>query len=137
MKKLTRWSPDTCGCVIDYEWDDTQAEDVRVHTAVRTVKRCLAHQADTDVALHYSKALEENQRKNKALQKLLESCPKSMKRETKIVGSNVPGEDFITPPVWRFNENRDLEIDLPEVDLVTKEKLKTDLAEFGTKVKLN
>jgi hypothetical protein len=34
MKKLTRWSPDTCKCEIDYAWDTDDHEDHRRHTIV-------------------------------------------------------------------------------------------------------
>lgn len=41
MKHITRWSPDTCGCVIEYEWDDT--EEPRVHRVKNIIRQCPLH----------------------------------------------------------------------------------------------
>jgi hypothetical protein len=38
-----RWSPDTCGCELEYKWDNEQTEDTRVHNFARIVKACDAH----------------------------------------------------------------------------------------------
>src|SRR5919109_3126343 len=32
--QTTKWHPDTCGCEIDYQWDDTTPEATRQHTIV-------------------------------------------------------------------------------------------------------
>ena len=37
--KITRWSPSTCKCVIDYEWDRDLSEDQRTHKFV-SVQHC-------------------------------------------------------------------------------------------------
>jgi len=63
MKKITRWSPDTCDCVIDFEWD-TDNPDLP-HVGKEIVKACDAHKGN-DVSNGYAKVLDENQRKNKA-----------------------------------------------------------------------
>lgn len=34
MKKITTWSPDTCGCTINYVWDDNDPPETRIHTYV-------------------------------------------------------------------------------------------------------
>lgn len=34
MKKITRWSLDTCGCVVEYSWDSETKEELRGHTIV-------------------------------------------------------------------------------------------------------
>ena len=39
----TRWSPDSCGCVLEYAWDTATSEDDRVHTHVNTVAVCVSH----------------------------------------------------------------------------------------------
>lgn len=61
--KTTRWSPDTCGCSFDYQWDNQQSPDVRTHTFSNVVKRCPEHAALSGVAL-YDAVLTENQTKN-------------------------------------------------------------------------
>ena len=65
MKKTTRWSPDTCDCIIDFEWDteDPNAQ----HTTKSIVKACSFHKGMA-AAEHHSVVLSENQMKNKAVQ---------------------------------------------------------------------
>lgn len=43
MMKITKWSPDVCDCVIEYEWDKTLPVDQRIHTHKNTVNRCPEH----------------------------------------------------------------------------------------------
>ena len=62
--KITRWSPDTCPCVIDYEWNDAVPQEARVHVANAIIEACAAHAAVTVPAAHLALVLEENQRKN-------------------------------------------------------------------------
>lgn len=62
--RTTRWSPDTCACVMEYDWDDTQSEDTRVHSFARIVSRCPVHTeipADED---SFNVVVGENKRKN-------------------------------------------------------------------------
>ena len=69
---LNRWSPDTCGCVIEYEWDDSVPDDQRVHTSVNIIKLCDKHTIlGLDKVNHYSGVLDENRRKNKVHSQLL------------------------------------------------------------------
>lgn len=48
MLKTTQWSPDTCGCIFEYEWDTDDPPDTRTHTLKRLVTACAAHAAGTD-----------------------------------------------------------------------------------------
>jgi len=76
--KVTRWSPDTCDCVIEYSWDDSVPEDQRVHTLSNYVNKCAAHSAlstDTD---RWNAVFEENPRKNIAHQLILDNAPTAM-----------------------------------------------------------
>ena len=76
----TRWSPDTCGCVVEYEWDDALPEEERVHTAGNIVNRCPAHSANhfSDNTDHYSTVLEENQRKNITIAEAMDLHPEEL-----------------------------------------------------------
>lgn len=65
-KHITRWHPDTHpDTVIEYEWDDTEPEDTRVHTPVKMRLRGV-DQAPGQVVAAYNRALAENRRKNTA-----------------------------------------------------------------------
>lgn len=61
MIKVTRWHPDTCGCVIDYEWDTETTAETRVHTPV-SIQACEHHQVNT-----WDEVRAENKRKNDAV----------------------------------------------------------------------
>jgi len=73
VTNTTRWSPDTCSCVIEYTWDSTVSEDQRVHT-LNTISKCPQHQALSD-NIAYSTILDENPRKNIAHQLILDNGP--------------------------------------------------------------
>lgn len=64
--RVTRWGPDTCGCVFDYQWDDTLAGDVRTHTLTRVVNTCPEHPSLTSVSL-FDAVANENRTKNTVL----------------------------------------------------------------------
>ena len=89
MIKITKWRPDTCGCEIDYQWDDAQNEDVRVHTIFEMIKVCPAHSGETDKVVHYAKVLDENQRKNIVLKEILEKVPSAVRDKIQEDGSIV------------------------------------------------
>jgi hypothetical protein len=65
---VTRWSPDTCQCVIEYNDDITLS---------RVVQACAAHQGGTEATV-FSTVLEENPRKNNSLKEILDNAPASM-----------------------------------------------------------
>lgn len=76
--KTTRFSPDTCGCVLEYTWDDTLSESQRTHTLSNFVTRCPAHSSlasDTD---RWNAVFDENPRKNNARQLCLDNGPTSL-----------------------------------------------------------
>ena len=62
--KTTRWNPDTCGCVIEYQWDDTVPQDQRVHTPVNIVSQCNVHGSFNAPSDLYNHVLFDSQRKN-------------------------------------------------------------------------
>ena len=72
--KTTQWAPDTCGCIFEYEWDDTVSEDSRTHNFKQVVKECVSHshlQGNSKRDM-YDSSVEENRRKNGTIQELLE-----------------------------------------------------------------
>lgn len=66
-KIVTSWQPDTCGCIIEYSWDRDSDENNRVHSFHGHSRKCSDHEHlwNEDV---YTTVLEENQRKNIAIQ---------------------------------------------------------------------
>jgi len=75
VTNTTRYSPDTCDCVLEYDWDSTKPESSRTHTLNRFVKVCSFHQVlatDTD---RWNAVFEENPRKNQSLQAILDNSP--------------------------------------------------------------
>ena len=70
--KTTRWSPDTCACVMEYEWDETLPVDARMHAIKNVVNVCSFHSsAASDKSAHFSLVIDENSRKNKIYGQLL------------------------------------------------------------------
>lgn len=73
----TTWRPDTCNCVIEYEWDPAVPQDARVHTA-RSAKPCAVHATIQALSGHvgtHAAVLDENQRKNKVVGAARETNP--------------------------------------------------------------
>lgn len=76
--RTTRWSPDTCKCVLEYTWDDTQSENTRTHNISNVVSKCPVHQTlntNTDI---WNVIMEENPRKNNAFKHFLDRAPTSI-----------------------------------------------------------
>src|SRR5215217_5866543 len=73
--KITRWSPDTCQCVLEYSWDDTQSENTRTHTPTTIVSKCPAHATIADTNTHFNVIMDENPRKNQSLDEILQNAP--------------------------------------------------------------
>lgn len=62
MIQTTRWTPDTCDCVIEYQWDDAVDPSVRVHTVYNILSACSDHPGTPDET--FQQALADNQAKN-------------------------------------------------------------------------
>lgn len=60
---LTRWRPDTCGCVVVYGWDREQPEEVREHVAV-AIEPCPLHPASGDLEADFAAILAHNRAAN-------------------------------------------------------------------------
>lgn len=103
MINVTRWSPDTCDCVVEYEWDTELSENQRVHTPKNVVRKCEEHKNDNDANVH-AKLNEENPRKNKLMGRL--------EQFAELVESNPDGSVKLRGNLvsWRFNASRVLEV---------------------------
>lgn len=61
----TTWSPDTCDCVITYDWDSNSKESERTHTNYRFIKKCKEHEVQKHDII-----IEENVMKNNAIEEI-------------------------------------------------------------------
>ena len=124
--KTTTWSPDTCACVIEFEWDEKVPSVSRVHTHKRTVKFCPEHAAVADGAPLFSTILSENRMKNDVLQVVATA--------ERTRGNTVDDAEMATR--WRWSTTgRVLEI------TGTRLNARTDAAtalatKYGTKVRI-
>lgn len=97
MKHKTLWRPDTCGCEIEFEWDDSDPAEARAHGVSRVLKRCAAHGGHNDESC-FNVVLEENRRKNRSLGLTKEKLGLSEDQARKIG--------------WSFDGDRVLHLDL-------------------------
>lgn len=121
MKHTTRWSPDTCDCVLEYEWDDVVPESERTHTPTSVVNTCSAHTSLSGVAGKYNQVLSENQTKNKAIDEIIQNFPEVRKEVTDKDGTRFELKDEIECK-WSFDENRKLGLDFEGVVLSAAKK---------------
>jgi len=116
---ITRWSPDTCGCVIEYSWDADLPDESRVHTYSSTIKDCPEHSGLGSAI--YNVILDENQRKNKVHGELLKINAIS---EDKIQdnGSTIRQLKAGIVYNWNFDIDRNLEVQILGATLSVAEK---------------
>ena len=105
-----RWSPDTCQCVIEYTWDDSIAQDQRVHTYSKHVNICNIHASQGQNNTAFATVNDENTKKMIALQDLIDNFPAQLSSTGAAGGQLKPNLTFVysisgTPPnrTWRFN----------------------------------
>lgn len=108
MIKTTTWSPDTCGCKIEYDWDTEVPQASRKHTLKRFVKRCPAHATGAE-ADAYAAVTDENTRKNILRGAILKDFPALALVDR---DGNV---DFADGFSWAFDDDRKLVVTLPNV----------------------
>ena len=115
MERITRWGPDTCGCILEYEWDDTQDETTRTHTFKRAIQLCDYHKA-LPANEAYNAVTSENTRKNIAFD-IVE------KRHSEVTPDNY---------LWFFDTGRVLQVSLIGIALPAAAKAGLQTA-FDTK----
>lgn len=65
MIHTNRWRPDTCECVIEYQWDDSLPEKERTHKVVKIANACEKHKKIKGKQKQYEAITEDNIAKNK------------------------------------------------------------------------
>lgn len=93
MLKTQRWFPDTCGCIIDSEWDDSVANP---DNTLNKIIKCPAHYLLTD-NIAYVKVQVENKLKNIVFNLVLSLAPA------------LTYDDY----QWLFDKQRVLQITIP------------------------
>jgi hypothetical protein len=132
MIQVTRWKPDTCGCVIDYEWDDSLPLEER-EIQVKSVVKCDEHKSNTKQET-FDNVLDENQSKNKTYGKIIEEFPELVVE--KVTEQGDISKD-LKPEIsfdWSFDENRNLEVDVKGMTPEQKTKLR-ELVMNDTEIK--
>lgn len=119
--KITRWSPDTCGCELEYRWDDSVPDNQRTHTLDNYVRQCSAHSSLANDNDRYNSILDENPRKNIALLDALNNV--SGLRDVTADGG------FVLKPNINYNfsftgtaPNRVLNISFSGISLTTQQR---------------
>ena len=77
MIKTNVWHNDVCGCVIEYEFDDSEPPTIRTHKPARVIKQCPTHAGIKTITELWSATIEQNQRRMNALTKLSELLGKT------------------------------------------------------------
>ena len=72
----TRWSPDTCSCVVEYSWDDSVSAEQRTHE-LTSIEKCPVHSSLSDSEA-FAAVTDENPRKNNSLQSVLDNGPATL-----------------------------------------------------------
>lgn len=118
---VTRWSPDTCQCIVEYSWDDSTPAKDRVHTFSRLVKSCEVHKnLNTELDV-YNAIKEENPRKNISLNIILNhsDAPSAL---FDIVNGNRQLKDTIKYK-WSWIGSQDRELDVEFITVNTDQKV--------------
>ena len=113
--KRTRWSPDTCECVLEYEWDDEEPEDKRGHNFAETISACSVHDDKKNKAAHLTAVIGENRRKNEAVAAAVKALPKLQADTEGAINPDVV-------PKFKFDADRNVEIWFEGVEVTEVDK---------------
>ena len=120
--KTTKYSPDTCDCVIEYTWDDSVPADIRTHTLSTYINKCSAHSGLATDQDRWNSIFEENPRKGQALQLVLDNGPTGL-FDTLSSGNRVLKESIKFNFTWSGTApNRVLTISFTGINLTTNQK---------------
>lgn len=106
MKKTTRWSPDTCDCVFEYEWDSSLEENERTHTLKKVVQMCGYHK-NLETTKAYEEVVSENTRKNKVFGMVAQ------------IKKDILSDDYS----WSFDKDRKLVVNFNNLTSVQKSQI--------------
>lgn len=75
MIRSTIWKPDTCKCVVEYNWDDSVELTPETTTVKNAIHKCEYHNHILDNELWLDTLFAENQNKNRVINALIEKFP--------------------------------------------------------------
>ena len=135
MKNVTRWSPDTCGCVLDFEWDTDDDPASRTHTIKNIIKKCPVHQS-LSVGDTWDAVQDENKRKNRVLKAIFDNVSSAVE-EVVEGGQTVKKLKGNREYKWSFDPDRTLAIDLVNFTLAEKTSIQgIATTQFAGKVRI-
>ncbi len=73
--KTTRWSPDTCECILEYTWDNSVPQDQITIQPANIIVKCSAHNTIQQSTTVFNTVKEENGRKNISHSVILDNSP--------------------------------------------------------------
>ncbi len=110
---ITRWSPDTCGCILEYSWDSSVPVENRVHSPEKIVEACPDHQGH-NIEDHHSIVVGESQMKNRVMGHLFDFVPDHHKKPIFNEKGEISSHTYIKEPKWHFDKNRKLHVKMHE-----------------------
>lgn len=125
MIKRTEWQPDTCDCVLEYEWDDATPDNLRVHTLRSFSRRCVVHEGLGMDESHHQALVKESQARQDVLNHIRSNVPKLLKQVITADGASVNDIDPSTVQISFTGRDatRKLVVDLSNSSLTPAEKL--------------
>lgn len=117
MIKVTRWIPDTCDCVIEYQWDDSISQDQRVHTVSNVVNSCKSHKSINQQGDLFQCVLDENQTKNNTIATIMDNLPELTDT---VGGSKVLKQGVVS---YFFDEFRKINVVVKEITQSQRDKI--------------
>lgn len=124
----TQWHPDTCECILEYEWDDTESIEQRTHSLKNVVKACEFHKSHPAPEL-YKRVHHENTSKNKAFGHIANEL------STHVTSDEHGNKSFKDGhvPSYEFDKDRKLHITIPNATPAQKSALKLKLPDIHIK----
>ncbi len=114
MIKVTKWRPDTCGCAIEYAWDDTLSAEERILTYSINSKCSYHDTLDDQEAIDQVK--KENTSKNKVQGYILENFADLTNEVQREDGTSYKELKAGVKYEWSFDKDRELVINLKGAD---------------------
>ena len=140
MIRKTTWSPDTCECVLEFEWDDAVDPEMRTHSVSQVKKTCADHEGIASEGVQFTSVMAENKTKNQVMKKVMDDFPDLV---DEVVDENGGVSKKFKPGIkyeYSFKgkgENRSIEVDFVGVDVLKKSQIKASLSLGGFEKGLN